>query len=307
MRALSAYLNGQKIGLIDVGASGGLEPRWLRIKTNIKAFLFEPDERSQRKLELADHIEKVFPIGLGSTENDGSINLCRKPGVSSLLAPRYTFLTHFPDSERFDVMTSETIKISTLDKCLMAREQDCDFIKLDTQGTELDILKGGAALLDCPVIGLEIEVEFIQLYENQPLFGEVCSYLEEKGYEFFDFVNICRWERKKFTQFGQAIFGDGLFLRTPEVFKNILATLPPDIARSKAKKYIAIAALYDHIDLLPACMENFNQFLEVEDLKAIRKLHAIFLRRRRITSFLLRLLNLFLRPLGVRTIGLQYS
>ena len=63
MRALNAYLNGQKIGLIDVGASGGLEPRWRRIKANIKAFLFEPDERSQKKLELADYIEKVFPIG----------------------------------------------------------------------------------------------------------------------------------------------------------------------------------------------------------------------------------------------------
>lgn len=305
MRALNAYLNGQKIGLIDVGASGGLEPRWRRIKANIKAFLFEPDERSQKKLELADYIEKVFPIGLGSTENNGAINLCRKPGVSSLLMPRYKFLKHFPDSGRFEVMTSEPIKISTLDKCLMTREQECDFIKLDTQGTELDILKGGAALLDCPVIGLEIEVEFIQLYEGQPLFGDVCSYLEEKGYEFFDFVNICRWERTKFSLFGQAIFGDGLFLRTPEVFKNILTELSPEVARSKAKKYIAVVALYDHVDLIPVCMENFSQFLDISDLKAIKILYKKLLKRRRIVNFMIRSFNLFLRPLGIRTIGLQ--
>ena len=233
MQALRKYLDGLRIGLIDVGASGGLEPRWLTIKNNIKAFLFEPDKRSQKELESADYVEKIFPIGLGATENNGTINLCRKPGVSSMLEPRYTFLTYFPDSERFEVKANELIKISTLDKCLMERKEECDFIKIDTQGTELDILKGGTALLDCPIIGLEVEVEFIELYEKQPLFGDICSYLQSKGYEFFDFVNICRWERDKFTLFGQAVFGDGLFLRTPEVFKKILTDLPPDTARSK--------------------------------------------------------------------------
>ena len=305
MRDLGEYLGDLRIGLVDVGARGGLEPRWRQIERNIKAFLFEPDERSRRDLVSIGYVEEIFPIGLGSIENTGTINLCQDPGVSSLLMPRHTFLSQFPNPKRFDVVANESINVSTLDKCLVARDDECDFIKIDTQGTELDILKGGESLLDSPIIGLEIEVEFIQLYEAQPLFGDVCSYLGGKGYEFFDFVNICRWEREKFSLFGQAVFGDGLFLRPPETFRKILSDIPKDKARQKAKKYIAIVALYGHIDLLPICIDNYCEFLKTEDLKAVKCLYRSLLRRQSMVGFMLRVINLILRPLGIQTIGLQ--
>lgn len=307
MNSLSKFLDEQKIGLVDIGASGGLEARWRSIRGNIKAFLFEPDERSLEELKLADYVEEMFPVGLGSSELTTPLNLCRSPGASSILSPCHSFLSLFSDAKRFDVTKQVDIKLPTLDHCLMSRWQDCDFIKIDTQGTELDILRGGDALLDSPIIGLEIEVEFVRLYENQDLFGDVCSHLESKGFEFFDFVNICRWERERFTLFGQAVFGDGLFLRSPEAFAQILKALPKDVARTKARKYIAIVALYDHLDLLPVCLSVFQQYLEAGDQKAVNRLHKSLLTRRNISSFLLRVMNKLLRPLGLRTIGLQVS
>lgn len=238
---------------------------------------------------------------------NSSLNLCRKPQCSSLLSPRHAFISRFPDAKRYDVIANESIKLSTLDMCLMERVEDCDFIKIDTQGTELDILKGGGAILDSPIIGIEVEVEFVRLYEDQPLFGDICSHIGEKGYEFFDFVNLCRWEREKFSLFGQLVFGDGLFLRSPEVFSKIIEKLPIENARCKAIKYIAIVALYDHLDLLPVSVNCFTHFLNASDIKAAKDLHASLLMRRRFSSILLGVTNRLLRPTGIRATGMQNS
>jgi hypothetical protein len=189
----------------------------------------------------------------------------------------------------------------------MGRSRECDFIKIDTQGSELDILHGGDALLDNPIIGLEVEVEFVRMYEEQPLFGDICSYLDKKGYEFIDFVNICRWEREKFSYFGQSVFGDGLFLRSPESFAEILSGLPSDIANQKAKNYISIVALYDHVDLLTVCLDCFHQFLSPEDIKKAGRLRSTLLMRRKFTGSLVVFANQVLKPFGMRFLGLQYK
>ena len=89
---------------------------------------------------------------------------------------------------------------------------------------------------------------------------------------------------------------------------GMLENLPIDIARSKAKKYIAIVALYGHIDLLPVCMTCFGHVLNVKDMKDLKALHAVLLKRRRLTSFILRIVSrLLLRPFGIRAIGMQVS
>ena len=60
--------------------------------------------------------------------------------------------------------------------------QEVDFIKIDTQGSELSILKGSTDSLK-NAIGLEIEVEFVDIYENQPLFNEVDSFVRKMDFE----------------------------------------------------------------------------------------------------------------------------
>ena len=46
------------------------------------------------------------------------------------------------------------------------------------------------------VIGLEIEVEFEQMYIDQPLFNEVDAFVKEKGFSLFD-IKRYYWKRKK--------------------------------------------------------------------------------------------------------------
>lgn len=49
-----------------------------------------------------------------------------------------------------------------------------DFLSIDAQGSELDIIKGSGFILDENIIGIMSEEEFHRLYDAQPLFGDIC-------------------------------------------------------------------------------------------------------------------------------------
>ena len=131
-----------------------------------------------------------------------------------------------------------------------------DFIKIDVQGGELNIISGAeTSLKDC--IGLELEVEFLELYEKQPLFGDLQNKLSKFGFEFIDFVNLCRWERDDFNGFGQCVFGDALFLKSPEQIFSVQD-------QNLISRYVAILLLYKRFDLIEKCflLMNKNQIMQ---------------------------------------------
>jgi hypothetical protein len=65
---------------------------------------------------------------------------------------------------------------------------DCDFLKLDVQGGELDVLDGAPRLL-AGVAVVHCEVEFAPVYKNQPLFADVDARLRAAGFELIDLMN----------------------------------------------------------------------------------------------------------------------
>ena len=154
---------------------------------------------------------------------------------------------------------------------------EIDFIKIDTQGTELKILKGGEKeIANC--LGLEIEVQFAELYKNASLFDQINSYLKFKDFIFIDFVNLSRWERYEYNTFGQIAFGDGLWLRNPEYINKYQS--------NKFCKYMAICSLYGRYDLIKKLIEIQNFKLntktiialkkQVKKQKFLRRIHSIF-------------------------------
>ena len=78
---------------------------------------------------------------------------------------------------------------STLDEITSQNNLNPDFIKVDTQGTELDILKNADnAIKECLMI--ESEAEIIPMYSGQSLFHDVSSFLYEKDFQLFLDYNI---------------------------------------------------------------------------------------------------------------------
>lgn len=247
------------ITLVDIGAAGKIEPRWKSISRHLNYIGFEPDIRSRKSLKNDSGCNSyvIYPNAVWHKKTKLKINLTKNPKVSSFYKPNFNLINLFPIPERYQIDTTVNIDSVTLDSLKIP---SLDFIKIDVQGGELNVLKGSKESLN-KCFGLKIEVEFIELYNDQPLFGDVSNFLREKNFQFIDFINLCRWERSEHNGFGQCIFGDALFLKSPEYM----------ISKYRGNytlfyKYLAICLLYNRFDLIDRLVflsdDNFKKIIE---------------------------------------------
>lgn len=242
-----------KITLLDIGAAGDVEPRWKKIIEFVNYIGFEPDKRSYEKLSRKnDDYFTIYNKGVWSFEGIIDINFCKTPQVSSFFKPNLKILNLFPNKERFSIENNEQVSVGTIDKII---KTESDFIKIDIQGGELEVLKGSNSVLE-NTLGIELEVEFQEIYQKQPLFGEICKYLESKNFTFIDFTNFCRWERNAHKGIGQNIFGDAFFLKSPEFILNNYAN-----NFNKIEKYLSILVIYRRYDLIEIILNGLNKSL----------------------------------------------
>lgn len=178
------------IRLADIGARGGWQRKWLDVADHVFFVGFEPEQDEFRRLVHSARENEVFsPAVLYREEGEILFYHTRVPSRSSIYRPSNNFLSRFfPSDDGFDVVGSEIMATSTLDAELARIGlEGLDFIKLDTQGSELDVLCGGLQTLRKDTFGIEVEVEFVEMYEGQPLFPEVQTFLNDLGYDFVGF------------------------------------------------------------------------------------------------------------------------
>ena len=242
------YLENNQLWIVDVGASGGIDPRWSKITSFYNGILFEPDPREYSKLKN-NHPNNFILLntGLSDTKKIVDFNLCKRQEVSSVYIPNFDLLSQFPDHERFEVVDTIQLPVDTLTNQLKENNiHEIDFIKVDVQGYELPILQGGTEYLD-NVIGIEVEVEFLELYKNQPLFNEVNSFLNKNNFELFD-IKRYFWKKKQYknngASKGQLVFGDALYFKKPE---QIL--LMQNVNKDKIMRSIFVYLSYGYVDI----------------------------------------------------------
>ncbi len=138
---------------------------------------------------------------LGATENMVSFN---KYETASSVLNEYN-ITNAEIEKRELVLLDNLTAINSLKP---------DFIKIDTQGYELEILKGGDNTLSAAEFVL-LEVSFIDIYINCPLVAEVLNYMNDKGFVVYD---ICALMRRPLDK---ALYqADFLFVRKNSPFRS---------------------------------------------------------------------------------------
>lgn len=257
-------LNQHPITLIDVGASGGIQPIWHVVEDYIKVIGFEPDINEFENLKKIYNPQKYvfFNTGLLDKKGISSFYITRKQQVSSIFKPNRSFLDKFPNSERFDILQEAKIEVNTLD-CVL-KENDIlggDFMKLDTQGSELLILQGSRDVLRKSIFGVEVEVEFSPMYLNQPLFSDVDKFMREMGFELWALKNQYNlFNNSGETDFRnrhhQLIFSDAIYFKSRDVFMSDVNQLHDKSLKDSAiKKYVIVSLLFGYFQLALEVMD----------------------------------------------------
>jgi len=170
---------------VDCGARGDLSNPLLSVFENSRYIGFDPGLTMP---SIKEDSSVYFPVALAKETGLVDFYQTKNLNCSSIFIPNQGFLDRFMQvGEFFEITETLTLKAVALDDYLPAQGiNNVDFVELDTQGSELGILQGARNLLSSGVLGVRVEVEFSTMYHDQPLFGDVDSYLRQFGFMLFD-------------------------------------------------------------------------------------------------------------------------
>lgn len=182
------YLSDHKIDcILDIGANVGqfsMEARRLGFSEVI--YSFEPHFASFESLlknSRRDPQWHCFNFGFGDSEREATLNVAEYSGFNSIFHP-VEINTVKPTGFAFS--KKEQIKLSCLDIFWSERglESKSVYLKIDTQGYDLLVLKGARECLKF-FNAVQVELSLTPLYKGQPSFDELVRYLRDNGFHIF--------------------------------------------------------------------------------------------------------------------------
>lgn len=197
--------------IIDVGCRGGFAEKFICDDKLFDIYGFEPDiEESQKLIKQyrQDNIS-IIPIALAETTGKRTLFITQNPACSSLLQPDPYLTNNYPALYCARYVSSIEVETTTLDKWVEENDINAiDYIKIDTQGTELEILRGGSKILKY-IRCLEVEVEFNPIYLGQPVFSDIDKFLRDRDFILWKLTNQVHYSKGVLP--GQEIGIDSIF------------------------------------------------------------------------------------------------
>lgn len=186
--------------LLDIGCRWGFAEQFLDAKYHqrMKVFGFDPDAEECVRLmtsysNLPEGFIQCVPLALADRSGKRNLFITREPACSSLYPPIQYLADNCPALECIKLEKVVSVDVDTLANWMETMGlQSVDYIKVDTQGSELDILKGAGEYLQTARC-IDIEVEFNPIYEGQCLFWEVDAYLRSKGFMLWRMKNMVHY------------------------------------------------------------------------------------------------------------------
>ena len=256
--------------IADIGSTGGLDSKWYPILNGLKVYAFDPDERSFNKT-----LENLVVINsaLWSGHKKLEIYLTKFPSASSVFKPNTYLLDKFLNYECHEIIGSAEVNAITLDEALMGLNT-LDFIKIDTEGADLEILFGAKNFLKSTVLGMQIEVQFIERNIGSPLFSDIDPVVRASGYWLLE-LKKQSWIRRSnifnVQSVPQLIWADAIYMISDVEALKRASILTDNERKSFLKKIVVLSANFNYYDYAHEMIEIFriNNMVEQAFLDAL--------------------------------------
>lgn len=189
--------------VLDVGAHNGTYAYHLRRAGYSGHILsFEPVQEQfmqMTKLSQGDPAWKLFSYALGSDDTTKEFNVIKSGAerhvLSSLLDPDWDNLKLIA-GKNIDrhLERKEVVHIRRIDSILSELIPHANprlFIKVDTQGYDLEVIKGATGVMQ-HIVGMQSELSVTPIYKNMPHYTRCLEYYESLGFSLMNLAIVNR-------------------------------------------------------------------------------------------------------------------
>jgi FkbM family methyltransferase len=263
--------------VVDVGANpiDGDPPYTPMLSTGLcRVTGFEPQEQALLELQRRKGPnEQYLPYAVGDGGTH-TLNICDGSGMTSLFEPDPSTLALFDVLRPLGEVTRRVpLRTRKLDDISEIRH--LDFLKIDIQGGELAVFKGGTVKLSEAVV-VQTEVSFVTLYKGQPSLGDVDLELRRQGFIPHCFAGVKQWPIAPCVVGGDPRQALNQLLEADIVYVRDFAR--PELMSDEQLKHLALIVhhCYGSYDLAMRCMMLLEQrqALETPALDWYRQLLA---------------------------------
>ena len=193
--------------VLDVGANKGQYRDFLRAHVGYKGLIlsFEPASSLSESLierSKTDPNWKIFPFALGSMDTELTFNVMATTQFSSFLTPDHSVVLDFTDKNIID--HKETVPVRQLDSLMDELKLNWPmnniFLKLDTQGFDLEVIKGSEKTLG-GIKALQSEVSILRIYAGMPDFMTSLNVFNENGFDISGMFVVSRDQHLRAIEF----------------------------------------------------------------------------------------------------------
>lgn len=269
--------------IVDLGARGGANEEWEIFGDQIRLFCFEPEETECQRLaaQAPAHITYI-PLAIAKASGRATLYEAKLAASTGLYRTNMDYFGRLLNRDNGVTVAEHDVEVHTLDEVLARYGNPAvNFVKLDVEGAELDVLEGSPACLKLPsLVGILSEIRFHSEINGSPAYSALDAFLIRFGFRVYDLqfyhqsrvalpypglydYRLPNGERfHAYTTHGQIQDGDALY------FRDLLLPDNRDVAHSMSAtdilKLCAMLEIYSFNDCAAELIQVFRATLEAQ-------------------------------------------